>query len=520
MSAKAADTFARLCAENEQIPDVFEFLEGQLELNDRDKLEVLLVDQYQRWKHQQAIPVDNYLARTPEIRDIDKVELLVEEFGYLEQRGVAPDAAAFVNRFKSLEPAAFEELCEALDVEPTTSSSGNSSTPDLFSECATPKSVGRYEFVRAIGKGSFGEVFLARDPELQRSVAIKVPTRQRIEMGGGTNEFLEEARTVAKLDHPNIVPVYDCGQTDDGLCYVVSKYIKGKQLRAEIRKGMPQFEAARIVAIIARALHVAHRNGLVHRDVKPGNILLDCDRQPHLLDFGLALREQDHWNTESLVGTPAYMSPEQAAGGDQSIDGRSDIYSLGVVLYEMLTGRRPVNSNLAEEVLKQISLGEVRPPRQHNDVIMPELERICMKALALKLTDRYSTAKDFADELDAFLTDNDQPISNADSASGKSWKRNSLDSKTNRHWTGLIVAALLVVSLVTWIDWPKLLTMVMNDRSKASTSSLDELRPSQQPNVEFEPSNSSLAVLVFRNVAGTKNRIGSVLPWPNCFPLN
>lgn len=403
----AADTYAQMCAQSTQFPDVFEFLSERPELSPRDQLDVLLVDQFQRWKNNQTIPVEHYVERLPQLDDVLKVELLVEEYGYLDQRGVAPAANVFISRYQRLSVEARRALCEELDVSPGTSvdetAVNENKNPPQSSSSSVDNRIGRYQIIRSIGKGAFGEVFLAHDPDLDRSVAIKIPTKQRIKLGGGIDEFLHEARAVAKLEHPNIVPVFDCGETADGECFVVSKYVKGKDLRAEIRNSVSHVEAAEIVATVAKAIHAAHLAGLVHRDVKPANIILDSDRQPHLLDFGLALRDQDSSVVDGLVGTPAYMSPEQARCEGHRVDGRSDIYSLGVVFYELLTGLRPFQSDSASEVLEQIKFGEVRPPRQRIDSIPRELERICLKALSRRLSDRYNTALDFAEEIQSYL---------------------------------------------------------------------------------------------------------------------
>src|SRR5262245_31025225 len=266
---------------------------------------------------------------------------------------------------------------------------------------APPAAFGRYQLRGTLGAGGFGAVYLGHDAQLNRPVAIKVLHAEASSAQAEGEPALEEARRLAQLRHPGIVAVHDVG-VHEGQVYIVSDYLDGPDLGRWLREHRPAWpEAARIAAAVADALAHAHARLIVHRDVKPGNILLGPDHAPVLVDFGLALGETQAGGAAKgvVAGTPSYMSPEQAAGTAHRIDGRTDIYSLGVVLYEMLTGRLPFRATDLRELLRQVREDEPQPPRQLVGDIPPELGRACLKALAKRQEDRYSTAADFAADL-------------------------------------------------------------------------------------------------------------------------
>ncbi len=275
-----------------------------------------------------------------------------------------------------------------------------------------PLAYGRYIVKGVQGRGGFGTVYLGHDSQLDRPVAIKVQHSERKLTAEDLERFLQEARRVARLRHSSIVTVHDVGVQDDQ-CYIVSDFVTGSSLRDFLKRQRPTWQdSARIVAALADALAHAHSQRTVHRDVKPGNIIMRPDQTPVLVDFGLGIDETATTKDERgrVAGTPGYMSPEQAWGEGHRIDGRTDIYSLGVVLYEMLTGRVPFYSSDIQEMMRQVREDEPQPPRQLVHDVPREMERICLKALAKRIGDRYTTAGDFAEDLRQTLNQSANPI--------------------------------------------------------------------------------------------------------------
>ncbi|MDG2219778.1 MAG: SUMF1/EgtB/PvdO family nonheme iron enzyme [Rubripirellula sp.] len=290
--------------------------------------------------------------------------------------------------------------------EATEAELGKAVSPDHANRAEPLERIGRYNIEKVLGRGGFGVVYLAHDGQLKRPVAIKVPHSELISKPKDVEAYLTEARTVANLDHPAIVPVHDVGSTEECPCYIVSKYIDGTDLATKLKTTRLKFrDAAEIVATVAEAIHYAHKQGLVHRDLKPGNILIDRDGQPFVVDFGLALREENIGRGPKYAGTPSYMSPEQARGEGHRVDGRSDIFSLGVVLYQLLAGRRPFKGATRTELLAQVTSREAKPLRQYDETLPKELARICHKAIAKRATERYASAHDFSDDLRLFLSE-------------------------------------------------------------------------------------------------------------------
>lgn len=314
--------------------------------------------------------------------DVARLEEAVEQFEAAWRRGERPDPIDYLPR----EGPRFPALVELVAVDREYRAADGSAAR-----------VGRFELVQEVGSGAFGRVYRGFDPELGREVAVKVPHPHAV---SATNRerAVREARCSARLRHPHIVALYEVVE-HDRLPVLVSEFVDGEPL--SVWSGgapIPPAKAAALAVTLAEALHHAHSQGVVHRDVKPSNVLIDREGNPRLLDFGLArLDAADTLTADGdLLGTPAYMAPEIIAGA--TADARADLYSLGVVLYELLTGERPFRGT-TRAVLAQIAADHPVPPRRLIPDLPRDLETICLKAMAQEPVDRYPTAADLADDL-------------------------------------------------------------------------------------------------------------------------
>ena len=311
--------------------------------------------------------------------------------------------------------------------------------------------LGDYELLEEVGRGGQGVVFRARQKSLNRTVALKVISLGQWASKAHLKRFRIEAEAAARLEHPGIVPIHEVGERD-GSCYFSMKFVEGGQLDEVVRRTPLSIrQAAELIGKVARTVHYAHEHGILHRDIKPGNILLDDKGEPHLTDFGLArLVETESTVTQTLevLGTPSYMAPEQAVGNNAQVTGATDVYGLGAVLYQLLTGQPPFAGGTTYETIKLLLDTEPRQPRLLNPKIDRDLSTICLKCLEKHPERRYSSALALDEDLERWLKH--EPIQARRTgifARGRKWVR--------RNPTSALMAASLVVLAATsgWIAW-------------------------------------------------------------------
>ena len=269
-----------------------------------------------------------------------------------------------------------------------------------------PREFGDYELLEEIGRGGQGVVFRAWQRSLSRTVAVKIIGVGQFATNAHLRRLRREAEAAAKLNHPGIVPIYEVGERD-GTNYFSMRFVEGDRLDEVVSRGpVSSRRAAELIAKVARAVHYAHEHGILHRDIKPGNILLDTNGEPHLTDFGLA-RLVEHGSTVTgsleVMGTPSYMAPEQAVGNNAGVSRATDVYGLGAVLYELLTGHPPFAGGTTYETIHLLLDSEPRQPRSWNRKIDRDLSAVCLKCLEKNPRYRYSSALELAEDLERWL---------------------------------------------------------------------------------------------------------------------
>src|SRR5207248_4328194 len=316
---------------------------------------------------------------------------------------------------------------------------------------------GDYKLLEEIGRGGQGVVYRAHQKSLNRTVALKVIGLGHWATEAHLKRFRREAEAAAHLEHPGIVPIHEVGERD-GSCYFSMKFIEGGQLDAVAkREPMPPRRAAELIAKVARIVHYAHEHQILHRDIKPGNILLDHKGEPHLTDFGLARlveRESTVTRTKEVLGTPSYMAPEQAVGETKNLTSATDVYGLGAVLYQLLTGQPPFAGGTTYETIRLLLDKEPRPPRSLNPKVDRDLSAICLKCLEKDPKRRYSTALALAEDLEHWLKH--EPIRAKRSGfltHGRKWVRRNPSTTV---LVTLLVALAVGLSVIFWERKPKL----------------------------------------------------------------
>jgi serine/threonine protein kinase len=455
-----------------------------------------------QWQAGIAPEIETFLLRVPNRQQKQLLSRLLRlEIRWLERTGRAPRLATYLSRFGDFTDVVEEVFLNSQRDEETQAvdhggppAGGADPVPGGPSSAvlAPGTRVRRYLIKRLIGQGTFGEVYLARHELLDKEFALKLPRPESF-TPEQAQRFVEEARALAKLDHPGIVAVQDADVLDDGRPFVAMAYVQGESLALRLKRGrLPPRDACGLTAQVADAIHHAHVRGFYHRDLKPANILLDCGGHPQVVDFGLALRVEEQFGHQGeFAGTLAYMAPEQVRGGAHRLDGRADIWSLGVILYEMLTGQRPFRGANEADLKEAILFWPPRPPRQMGIELPPALETVLERCCQKAIESRYASAAELAAALRTCFPEPETPgvDGSADAARTRESAKPALHSdsdadvkaeqaivpgkhigaSSSKQLPTAALAALMAVAL-TWTVWVLVSKPATSSRDQSSTA--------------------------------------------------
>ncbi|QDU81188.1 Serine/threonine-protein kinase PrkC [Polystyrenella longa] len=446
--------------------------------------------------------LEHYFSAFPELGEISKCphELIAHEYRVRKWVGDAPVAEEYMERF-SISQVAFSELIgpeeqrvsdpvgtkivemdpetTVLQANPTVSPNSKYSTGGIdfknqtSGDVSQPVVLADYEILKEIARGGMGVVYKAKQRKANRLVALKMILSGNLAGQEEIDRFKAEAEAAANLDHPNIVPIYDVGEAN-GYHYFSMAFVDGPSLSDVIREQpMEPLLASKLMVQVAEALEYAHQNNIIHRDLKPANIMLDADGSPRVTDFGLAKRIEGDSNltaTGQIMGTPSYMPPEQALGNINEITPASDVYSMGAIFYHLLTGRVPFRAASMIETLDQVVKQEPASVRSLNPAIDLDLDTIILKTLRKKTADRYSSAKDFGEDIQRYLEH--RPIkARRTSTLGRVWRW----SKRNRLAASFLAAVLFaIISTITMTSYASIVYREMASAEKKLRTEMSE----------------------------------------------
>ena len=408
------------------------------------------IDQEHRWAADQPQPLEDYIERWPELSKDPAVlvDLLTAECRIRKSRNKFPARQEIEERFPALvdridlacistaEEQPFDDEISQLFSRLIEGSLGANSVEEA-AILPPGAELGHYEVVGLLGRGGMGTVYLAQDTRLERLAAVKLIHASLFPTQDALSLLLHDARASAKLKHPGIVTVYEVSETDDSQPFLAMEHVSGSSLGDQIARGnVSQTSAVETTLQVAEALQFAHQRGIIHRDIKPANILVDEQHVARLTDFGLAYQEEkSDAKNDALSGTLPYMAPEQFALEAQRPDGRTDIWALGVVFYEMLSGQRPFQSKTFAGFRELITCQDPKPLRQINEAIPEPLSRICAKCLAKDPAQRYQAAADVAADL-------------------RKWQGRQGGSRRTLLGVGMTAVVLLMAAIAWMAGWP------------------------------------------------------------------